>query len=62
MAKLLKWCQEQSPMDTFEANWIKKARPEAKLLNFAYFNLTPLCAINSLIDSLGKGSLGQFLN
>jgi hypothetical protein len=35
-------CQKQSPMDTFEAIWIKKARSEAKLLDFAYFNLTPL--------------------
>jgi hypothetical protein len=62
MAKLLKWCQKQSPMDTFEAIWIKKARPEAKLLDFAYFNLTPLWATNSLIGSLCKGLLGQFLN
>ena len=49
-------------MDTFEAIWIKNARSEAKLLDFAYFNLTPLCVTNSLIGSLGKGLLGQFLN
>ncbi len=49
-------------MDTFEAIWIKKARSEAKLLDFAYFNLTPFWAINCLIGSLGKGLLGQFLN
>ena len=62
MAKLLEWCQKQSPMDTFEAIWIKKARSEAKLQDFAYFNLTPFCAINCLIGSLGKGLLGQFFN
>ena len=62
MAKLLEWCQKQSPMDTFEAIWIKKARSQAKMLGFAYLNPIPLCATNCLIGSLRKGLLGQFLN
>ena len=62
MAKLLEWCQKQSPMDTFEAIWIKKARSKAKLRDFSYLNLILFCAINCLIGSLGKGLLGQFLN
>jgi hypothetical protein len=49
-------------MDTFEAIWIKKARSEAKMLGFAYLNLTPLCVTNCLIGSRRKALLGQFLN
>jgi hypothetical protein len=62
MAKLLEWLQKQKPFGAVEAVWIEKARPEAKMLGFTYFNLHPLCAINGLTGSLRKGLLGQFLN